>query len=1116
MKKYLIISTFLICFGYGNVWAQTPINDNKSRAKTITTLPFTENVSLATTTKEEGETFDESCGTGSEKTVWWKYRATQEGFLKIDTKPSTFDTVIDVQTVEGASLGCNDDSPEEDDNTASSLMIPVESGKSYLIRAYAYNDEQENYDLTLNVQLLTPSTHTTLSSAKVISTFPTEMDFIVGTNANEAAEAKPSCASTEDSNSIWLKLNNVQSGILIAHTNGSQLDTNLSLWKGTKHPLTEMACNEDNGEGGVSRIAAEVTQGQTYYLRISGFEGKTGQAKLNLKIADKITHDAYAMAKNISTYPFADELVIDGATLEEDEEHPSCAGEDAHSIWYKVTPTKAGTLTVRTTDSDFDTVISLWRASGFKLAELNCNDDANGVQSLVAAAVEADKTYYLRISAINEAAVGNLKLAVSLGDSPANDALADARVLTRLPFEGEIEVGNASSEKDETSLCTYAPNTVWLKYTPEKDGLVTIEAQKNEETPPVIALFTGETHPLESKACTAQGMTSTPEAIEEDFSPPTIDNVEVPTELEGEGAVIEMGEAQVEAMPYKTPYQAPSSENPRISAFVQGGKTYFIAVASENTKAGTVKIKIENQKIWKNAVPDRAIALSLETFPSRTTATLEGSTYSGESTLTCASSFFSPHWYKITPTTATVLKISTEGSDFDTVLGVWKGGSENSLETNIQCNDDASDKEKYSKVTTILQAGQTYYIQAGSFDDKGGNLVLNIEEGQISKRANLTGAELISALPFEEVLTDEIGVMQPDEVSPSCGTEVNNPLWWKVDTAVTGAIEFSTSGSNYDTVLSVWEGESHPLTEVGCNDDASEGNFSVLPVSLAAGKTYYVRVGGFNSALGETHLKAEAYVPPANDNLENAIQIKSIPFEEESTIKGASAESEETNPSCAESAGNATWWQYTPKADTNLQFKVEATGFDAVISIHEGNTHPLTELSCMDKAGADETETAVLNAKADQTYFIRVATYTGTGGNVKISARTLAPITNDNLGSATLITNIPYTIELENTSASAEEGESNADCGNEDTNSLWWKYVARTNAEITISTVDSDFDTVLSVWQGSTHPLTQAACNDDDEGLQSKLTISTEAGKTYYIRASGVRGVTGNLKLKVE
>lgn len=81
---------------------------------------------------------------------------------------------------------------------------------------------------------------------------------------------------------------------------------------------------------------------------------------------------------------------------------------------------------------------------------------------------------------------------------------------------------------------------------------------------------------------------------------------------------------------------------------------------------------------------------------------------------------------------------------------------------------------------------------------------------------------------------------------------------------------------------------------------------------------------------------------------------------------------------------------------------------------------------------------------------------------------------------------------------------------------VWYRFTAVANGEVTINTFESNYDTVLAVYRDTSpatdaegEPLTgcadpatyfrQIACNDDAQGFTSQVLISVEAGATYYI-----------------
>ncbi len=88
---------------------------------------------------------------------------------------------------------------------------------------------------------------------------------------------------------------------------------------------------------------------------------------------------------------------------------------------------------------------------------------------------------------------------------------------------------------------------------------------------------------------------------------------------------------------------------------------------------------------------------------------------------------FKSVWYAYTPATDGVVTITTLGSAFDTVLGIWQGTRGNL--TNLACNDDYSGTT--SRVSLALSAGQTYLIEvAGYYTYSSGFMQLNFHQSE--------------------------------------------------------------------------------------------------------------------------------------------------------------------------------------------------------------------------------------------------------------------------------------------------------------------------------------------------------------------------------------------------
>jgi len=90
-------------------------------------------------------------------------------------------------------------------------------------------------------------------------------------------------------------------------------------------------------------------------------------------------------------------------------------------------------------------------------------------------------------------------------------------------------------------------------------------------------------------------------------------------------------------------------------------------------------------------------------------------------------------------------------------------------------------------------------------------------------------------------------------------------------------------------------------------------------------------------------------------------------------------------------------------------------------------------------------------------------------------------------------------------------------CTSNDSNDIWFEYIATCDGIATATTCDdADFDTALSVWSACGGD--QIACNDDDnacDGPTSTVTFPVSSGTSYWIRVAGYNGGTGTGNLTV-
>jgi hypothetical protein len=130
--------------------------------------------------------------------------------------------------------------------------------------------------------------------------------------------------------------------------------------------------------------------------------------------------------------------------------------------------------------------------------------------------------------------------------------------------------------------------------------------------------------------------------------------------------------------------------------------------------------------------------------------------------------------------------------------------------------------------------------------------------------------------------------------------------------------------------------------------------------------------------------------------------------------------------------------------------------------------------------------------------------------------------TNDNFASATSITSTSFSDTKDSSGATTEANDPTPACSQiagapvtGRVNTIWYKVTPSGTGIASIDTIGSSYDSVLSVWSGTSQSaLTAVACNDDiNPGIVtvSQLTsVTLNAGTTYYIMVSSFGALDPN------
>lgn len=325
-------------------------------------------------------------------------------------------------------------------------------------------------------------------------------------------------------------------------------------------------------------------------------------------------------------------------------------------------------------------------------------------------------------------------------------------------------------------------------------------------------------------------------------------------------------------------------------------------------------------------------------------------------------------WYTFTSATDATIIANTFGSNYDTTLSVY-AGTQGAL-AQIVCNDDYSGLQSF--VQFSASAGETYYIMAGQFGTGGlgGSLVLSINELIPPSNDDVDNAISISSLPFTDTRDTSAATTAGDD--PYCGYR-NASVWYQFTPATNGRVELDTSASNYFADISVFTGSRGAWGYMNCSY-STRTSFNAV-----AGQTYYIMVSTYASG-GSLVLSVDLIPPPANDDVDNAIAIGSLPFADTRDTSGATTAVDD--PYCGYN-GLSVWYSFTPTSDTRIELDTTTSNYPATIAVVTGPRGAWNYVSC------NYSPRVRFDATAGQTYYIMIGTYSN-GDTLSLSVN-LAP-----------------------------------------------------------------------------------------------------------------------------
>ena len=505
----------------------------------------------------------------------------------------------------------------------------------------------------------------------------------------------------------------------------------------------------------------------------------------------------------------------------------SYKNQGARSVWWSWTSPRNAKVVITTGGSSLDTILSVYtgdKVDKLKLIGANDNADPNTTASRVEFMAELGKTYRFSVDG-SEGNQGDILLSVKQekGQPPPNDNFQNAQILSGKAFQTVGSNLDATPEENETQhMGQPALKSVWFSWTAPANGHVKVDTV-GSTFDTVFAVYRNLFRSV-GKEIQLKG---TADFV---YSPDSSQN---PSQLISKVAEDDESGGQKAS---------------KVSFMAVAGTTYHFAVDGRHGAGGVFYLNLNFSESQPPTNDDFLSATRLGGSPIRASVDSSSSSAEVNEPRHAGQDAARSVWWYWTPDYDGPVRISTEGSNFDTILAIYTGSALGNLRR-VVSNDD-SNGAKTSALEFHASKGNIYYIAVDGHDISGGKVDLQISQSstplndQFANRASLVGNEI-------NISSSNVMATNQDGEPAHSGLKTSKSLWWQWKADYTAPVKISTEGSDFDTVLAVYSGgEIGLLKPIVSNNNDSNGLTSVAWFQAEQGKTYQIAVAGNNDSSG--------------------------------------------------------------------------------------------------------------------------------------------------------------------------------------------------------------------------------------------------------------------------
>jgi hypothetical protein len=693
----------------------------------------------------------------------------------------------------------------------------------------------------------------------------------VNTATATVEPGEPLHAEIDGGHSVWHRFTPPAKDRFVFNTNGSSFDTTMAAYTGSAvNALTELDSDDDDGAGNNSLIEFTAGPANPVSIAIDGYQEATGNAMLAWSLS-VLPNNAFASAIALTGPQGAVSGWNFRATAEASEPN---AGS---SVWYTWTAPATSTGLFTLNSPDMESFIGVYTGSSLgSLTQVTTVTAAAGADAQVSFSAVSGTVYRVQIKG-STGSTGEFNLSWGVGGGGTNapmlpDIISVASQANNFMYGWNLDQ-NQIPGRTLLRVTTATANI----------GAGKLELRGSNANPAVyqrVFNFNGTwTDRL------AGTFTFHPSHGHLHFDGWLQFHLRSVTPGDGVGDIIAAGDKTSFAIFDLQSHDLSLPGAPQSSVY-SGGLTQGISVGWRDVYSSTLAdqwIDVTNVPpgtYWLESVadPDNRVLESDETNnTARIQITYAGSAppnnsftastlLTGGTAATNGRNFSATKeggepshagnaggksvWYRWVATATGPVTVSTAGSNFDTLLGVYTGSTVSGL-TALASNDDDG-AFTTSRLTFAAVSGTTYRIAVDGKGGVAGSIEIAINPGTNDHFAN---AFTLAGSSGNTSGSNRGATAEAGEPSHAGGPAANS-IWYAWNATLTGDAAFSTEGSTFDARLAVYSGASlAALTPVASAVGAGLNVPATVNFHINSGTRYYIAVDG---GPGVLHLRWES------------------------------------------------------------------------------------------------------------------------------------------------------------------------------------------------------------------------------------------------------------------